>query len=141
MHQDRCDEHLFYTGADDCTLKMWDERLVSTWEENTLPRPCVAKCNIFEGGVCCILSSSRFPANQVLCSSYDERIYALDKRNLKRSVSQSEKLGGGVWKMKLHSSRVIFFRFCCDHDQNKRTQDLTFRVKKVTKILPWIRKI
>jgi diphthamide biosynthesis protein 7 len=53
-----------------------------------------------------------YSSNNILCSSYDERIYVLDKRNMKKSVNQSKKLNGGVWKMKLHSNRDLLLCAC-----------------------------
>ena len=108
---DRNDEQTIYSGADDCLLKMWDLR-------QTTDKPA-GQCNVFEGGVCSILLPERsqnwlpnYTSNQILCGSYDERIYVLDKRNMKRSVAQSKKLDGGVWKMKLHPTRDLLLCAC-----------------------------
>jgi diphthamide biosynthesis protein 7 len=101
IHNDRFDSNVLYSGADDCLLKMWDFRKST--------KRAINESNVFEAGVCSILTPSRnskdilsgFTENNILCGSYDERIYLLDKRNMKKCVSKSEKLQGGVWKMKL----------------------------------------
>jgi diphthine methyl ester acylhydrolase len=106
------EENVLYSGADDCALKMWDLR-----ESENKP---VNKCEIFEGGVCSIILPQHsdstliegYTANEILCSSYDERIYVLDKRNMKKSLKQSSKLGGGVWKMKLHPTKNLLLCAC-----------------------------
>jgi diphthamide biosynthesis protein 7 len=101
IHNDRFDQNVLYSGADDCLLKMWDLRKPN--------KRAINESNVFEAGVCSILTPSRnnkdilngFTENNIFCGSYDERVYLLDKRNLKKCVSKSEKLRGGVWKMKL----------------------------------------
>lgn len=77
------------------------------------------KCSIFNGGVTYIMQPQRentplsgYCSNTVFCSSYDERIYVLDKRNMKRSVNESKKLNGGVWKMKLHPRKDLILCAC-----------------------------
>lgn len=83
----------------------------------------ILKCDIFEGGVTSILTPGRISAegvsfltgygpDNVVCGSYDERVYVLDKRALKRSVLESEKMQGGVWKMKLHATRDLILCAC-----------------------------
>jgi diphthamide biosynthesis protein 7 len=105
-------ENILYSGADDCILKLWDIR-----ESDNKP---VNKCEIFQGGVCSIILPQHldstlvegYTTNQIICSSYDERIYVLDKRNMKSSLKQSSKLGGGVWKMKIHPIKNLLLCAC-----------------------------
>ena len=115
---DRYDRYVAYSGADDCLMKLWDLR----------SKQSVGKCTIFEGGVCSIVQPQRttvdtngnssqkiidgYNEHELLASSYDERIYRLDKRNLKRSVAQSPKLNGGVWKMKIHPFKDLLLCAC-----------------------------
>lgn len=103
---DRFSENIVYSGADDCFLKSWDLR----------DQKCVSKCNIFQGGVVSILSPGQelnnYNENHLICGSYDEKIYVLDKRNLKRSINESKKLNGGVWKMKTNKSRDLLLCAC-----------------------------
>ena len=109
---DRNDSNVIYSGADDCALKMWDLRESASKMAN--------KCSIFEGGVCSILLPQRsdlsclegYSVNNLLCGSYDERIYVLDKRNMKRSVNESKKLDGGVWKMKCNAEKNLILCAC-----------------------------
>jgi diphthamide biosynthesis protein 7 len=109
---DKNDSNVVFSGADDCVLKMWDLR--------EPPAKLANKCTIFEGGVCSIIHPQRqdlsclgdYSVNNILCGSYDERIYVLDKRNLKSSVSQSKKLDGGVWKMKLNVEKNLLLCAC-----------------------------
>ena len=113
---------------------MWDVR-------ESCGKP-VSKCNIFNGGVTYIMQAQRnnqyiegYSENHILASSYDERIYVLDKRNLKRSLKESKKMDGnkiklfvkflvmdrckynnvkkgGVWKMKLHEEKDLLLCAC-----------------------------
>ena len=112
---DQNEKNILYSGADDCLLKIWDLR--------ESKGKCSKSCKIFEGGVTSIILPQRpnapnqmytenYNENNVLCSSYDERIYVLDKRNLKTPVKQSNKLNGGVWKMKLHSNKNLILCAC-----------------------------
>lgn len=111
---DKNDDNIIYSGADDCVLKMWDLREPDHKQSG--------QCKVFEGGICSIILPQRndanltclngYSTNNILCGSYDERIYVLDKRNLKKSLNQSEKLDGGVWKMKLHSNKNLFVCAC-----------------------------
>lgn len=94
VFMDRFESSVIYSGADDCELRVWDVR-----------EPCskpTGKCTDFEGGVTFIMQGQRnggqlaegYSQNEILCSSYDERIYVLDRRNLKRSVRSSKKMNG-----------------------------------------------
>ncbi len=104
VSMDRFDSNLLYSGADDCELRMWDVR-----------EPCakpVGKCTEFAGGVTFIMQGQRngelaegYTQNELLCSSYDERIYVLDKRNLKRSLRSSKKMNGNL----IFFGRVLIF--------------------------------
>ncbi|CAF0716232.1 unnamed protein product [Brachionus calyciflorus] len=108
---DRNDMNNIYSGADDCTFKIWDLR-----DANRK----VGECKIFEGGVTSIILPQRdnftwlngYNTNNILCGSYDEKIYVLDKRNLKRSLNESKKLNGGVWKIKLHKEKDLLLCAC-----------------------------
>ena len=48
-----------------------------------------------------------FNENHILCGSYDEKIYLLDKRNKKKAIQESKRLNGGVWKMVLHPDYIV----------------------------------
>jgi diphthine methyl ester acylhydrolase len=105
---DKCNEHIVYTGADDCALNQWDLRI-----ETSKP---MARWNFFEGGVCSIVSCAHsipsYSENNLLCGSYDERIYVIDKRNSKSFVKKSAKLNGGVWKIKPNSQDSLLLCAC-----------------------------
>lgn len=113
---DRFDSNTLYSGADDCALKIWDIRMK--------PNKFAGVCNLFEGGVCSIISphhlnqtlethiQNSYTSHNIMCGSYDEHIYVLDKRNLKKSLLKSDKLGGGVWKMKLHPFKNLLLCAC-----------------------------
>ena len=103
----RQDNNILYSGADDCLLKIWDLRDTGSAKQ---------KCSLFNGGVTQIqgpyYSSNgslikSFSEHNMLCSSYDEQIYVLDKRNLKNFIKKSKKLGGGVWKMHVNEDNLI----------------------------------
>ena len=103
---DRCgDEHTVYSGADDCELRMWDVRVCAS--DSDKPSTPVAISRVFQGGVCSIVQQPSGGGNSLYCGSYDERIYELDKRNMRRSVRESPRLGGGVWKMKLSDDGLL----------------------------------
>lgn len=107
---DRNDTDIVYSGSDDCFLNIWDTRGYTK----------SGKCNIFNGGVTSIILPQRvdgswlnsFNQYNLICGSYDEKIYVLDKRNLKKSVKESKKLNGGVWKMKLDEERGLILCAC-----------------------------
>lgn len=107
---DKNDTNTIYSGSDDCSLKVWDLREGRKSSE----------CKIFEGGVTSIALPQQldgswlnsYNQNNLLCGSYDEKIYVLDKRNLKKSVKESKKLNGGVWKMKLDGQRGLILCAC-----------------------------
>ena len=109
---DRNEENVLYSGADDCLLKMWDLRQSESRPAN--------KCSLFQGGICSILLPQKrdlsyfsgYTSDQLLCSSYDEQIYVLDKRNMKDYVKKSAKLGGGVWKMKINEEKSLILCAC-----------------------------
>ena len=101
---DRTNSNLVYSGADDCLLKTWDLRETKS----------VSKCNLFQGGVVSIISSNstNYNENHLICGSYDEKIYVLDKRNFKQSIKESSKLNGGVWKIKPNKNKNLFLCAC-----------------------------
>ena len=103
----RNDSNIVHSGADDCLLKIWDLRDTKRHKQQS---------SIFNGGVTQILGPyynsngsliKTFNEHNLLCSSYDEQIYVLDKRNLKSYVKKSEKLNGGVWKMRVNEDNYI----------------------------------
>ena len=105
---DRFDENVFYSGADDCILKTWDIRN---------PIKSATECSLFQGGVVSIISPAYYQLNtynenHLICGSYDETIRVLDKRNLKRSINESKKLNGGVWKIKPNKNRNLLLCAC-----------------------------
>jgi diphthine methyl ester acylhydrolase len=110
---DRNHSDLIYSGADDSILKMWDVR-----ESGSKDKASKQWINIFGAGVCSIIQPDRLIMegysleNNLICGSYDEKIYILDKRNTKRSVKESNKLNGGVWKIKLHPVKDLFLCAC-----------------------------
>ena len=111
---DRFNPNLIYSGADDCTLRMWDMREASCHSG----KPAL-EWRLFEGGVTCILQAERrgkllpgYSEESLLCGSYDERIAVLDRRSTKQAVRKSGKLGGGVWRMRLHPERDLIVSAC-----------------------------
>ncbi|RMZ96271.1 diphthine methyltransferase [Brachionus plicatilis] len=107
---DKSETNVIYSGSDDCSLKIWDLRG---------SKKC-GECKIFEGGVTSIVLPEQldgiwlksYSEYNLICGSYDEKIYVLDKRNLKRSVKESKKLNGGVWKMKLDGNKGLILCAC-----------------------------
>jgi diphthamide biosynthesis protein 7 len=79
--------HIVYSGADDCTLKIWDLRSM------------VASTNkIHEAGVTTI-SRHPFETHLISTGSYDEHVRLWDVRFMKVPLS-SISTGGGIWRIR-----------------------------------------
>ena len=85
--------------GDEGKLKLWDTRATS--------RP-VQVLNMFEAGVTCV-SQHPNDHNLVACGSYDETICLFDIRYVdptkRNSLFHTQKLGGGIWRIKWHPYR------------------------------------
>ncbi|XP_064478816.1 diphthine methyltransferase-like isoform X2 [Ornithodoros turicata] len=84
---------VFYTGGDDCALKVWDSRSPG-------PSRIVRKHSM---GVTALQAH---PRSQYLLASgsYDETIFFWDTRSM-RSPLDDVSVGGGVWRLKWHPDR------------------------------------
>lgn len=100
---DKLDENLIFSGGDDCTLKLWDLRDQSR---------AISQFKFFAGGVTSIVQPDLSKEYEILCGSYDEKIYIIDKRHNKSPLKTSKKLNGGVWKMKVNLSKRLILAAC-----------------------------
>lgn len=88
IHSDIQDNHIFYSGGDDCKFKMWDKRSMEKCFEKS-----------FDMGICSIASHGS-TENLVAFGSYNEKIYFWDKRS--RKIINEINVGGGVWRLNWH---------------------------------------
>jgi len=91
---DAFDAAVVMSGADDGLLLFWDSR-------TPLNQPCFRKQH--DAGVTSIESSTKQP-HFVVVGSYEERLYVWDRRMMRNWLHRSEKLGGGIWRIKHHPS-------------------------------------
>lgn len=81
-------QHILYTGGDDCILKAWDAR-------TSEPTRTIRKHTM---GVTAILPHTKL--DHLLASgSYDETVFFWDTRTMRVPLSQAA-VGGGVWRLK-----------------------------------------
>ncbi|KAM7296882.1 diphthine methyltransferase isoform X1 [Ixodes scapularis] len=85
---DSTDRHVFYTGGDDCLLKIWDTR--SPEGVRTIRRHSM--------GVTAIQSHPS-TAHLLATGGYDETVFFWDTRTTRTPVRESA-VGGGVWRLK-----------------------------------------
>lgn len=83
-------EGLMWTGGDDGMLALWDVRAPATDDATSVMR------RRFDAGVVTIVTGETSP-NELIVGSYDESLYVLDRRALKRPIS-SVSVGGGAWR-------------------------------------------
>eukprot|EP00835_Amoeboradix_gromovi_P000576 NODE_20_length_39102_cov_0.325513.p13 type:complete len:283 gc:universal NODE_20_length_39102_cov_0.325513:611-1459(+) len=79
------DEKSFFTGADDCTIKFWDLKDLSScqWQKR------------MDMGISCIAKME----NKTLIGNYDEKLRTIDPR-MPDIFLQELDCGGGIWRMK-----------------------------------------
>lgn len=101
--------NLFYSGADDCRLKLWDLRM-------GLSNACFTS-KYHEMGVCSIQANPIH--NHIFASgSYDETIVLWDNRSMKAPLGEL-KTGGGVWRLKWHPQFSRMLLAACMHNGYK----------------------
>jgi diphthamide biosynthesis protein 7 len=84
---------LLYSGGDDCSLIGSDTRSPPAASSSSLTTAHTA-------GVTSLLASVSARVPYLLVSgSYDERLRLWDERSWRRPLSESERLGGGVWRL------------------------------------------
>ncbi|GBM62413.1 Diphthine methyltransferase [Araneus ventricosus] len=83
--------HVVYSGGDDCRLKGWDLRNVSS-------ATFINKRHSM--GVTAI-SKSKLNEHLLVTGSYDENVFLWDVRSMKIPVSEIS-LNGGIWRLKWH---------------------------------------
>lgn len=106
---DCTNEKLFYSGADDCRLKLWDLRM-------GVDRACFVS-KYHEMGVCSIQCNPF--REHVFCSgSYDESIVTWDNRYMKTPICEIP-TGGGVWRLKWHPECSTILLAACMHNGYK----------------------
>jgi WD40 repeat protein len=81
---------LMWSGGDDGTLALWDVRAPASDELSAVMR------RRFDAGVVTIVVGATAP-HELIVGSYDEHLFVLDRRALKRPLS-SVSVGGGAWR-------------------------------------------
>jgi diphthine methyl ester acylhydrolase len=90
------DENIFFTGADDSTLKSWDIRA-------SFSNPLLVNKS-HQAGVCSIVPLP--PKYLLVTGSYDNYLRFFDLRNLSRPVRET-KFGSGVWRIKHFQDKLL----------------------------------
>ena len=106
---DHDNENLFYSGADDCLLKLWDLRM-------GFDKACFTSKHHLMG--VCSLQSYQFQEHIFSSGSYDETIVLWDNRSMRKPLSEI-KTGGGVWRLKWHPKCKNLLLAACMHDGYK----------------------
>ncbi|KAL7524037.1 hypothetical protein ACHAXR_000414, partial [Thalassiosira sp. AJA248-18] len=91
----RGDEHVVLSGADDCSLKIWDIR------QTQRPTHKIGDSE-FEAGVTAISSHPK-TSHVFAVGSYDEYVRLYDHRKMDQPMMKVC-VGGGVWRIKWHPS-------------------------------------
>ena len=97
-------------GADDATLKVWDERVGFE-----TPALCLPQGRPHEAGVC-IVAPSPHDDHSILTGSYDEAVRLFDARALRRRPTAEVRPGGGVWRLKWHPERDGLVAAACMYE-------------------------
>ena len=106
---DYANSDVFYSGADDCLLKIWDLR-------TGVERACITSKR-HSMGVCSIQAHPT--REHIFCSgSYDELVYVWDNRTMKCPISEIA-TGGGVWRLKWHPHGKDQLLAACMHNGYK----------------------
>ncbi|KAF8337573.1 WD40-repeat-containing domain protein [Cantharellus anzutake] len=117
---DYWDEHIVYSGGDDCKLKAWDIRQEPShpifWSSLLLRR------SRFDAGVTTI-QSHPFVEHLIAVGSYDDTVRLFDVRQSKEPFAAIN-IGGGAWRVKWHHKpeRSQDLLVACMHDGFKVLQ-------------------
>merc|ERR1719253_44383 len=98
----RGNEHTVISGADDCSLKMWDLRLLSSSLCQTQKPAHKIGNSEFEAGVTAI-SAHPLLDHVFAAGSYDETVRIYDSRKIDQPLAKGS-VGGGIWRIKWHPS-------------------------------------
>ncbi|CAD7698740.1 unnamed protein product [Ostreobium quekettii] len=100
---------VLYSGADDCCMKGWDERIDSR-------TPIFMNRKEHSAGVCSI-QCSYFSEHVLATGSYDEHLRIWDLRNVAKPVTAKKaSLQGGVWRVKWHPRKRDLILAACMHN-------------------------
>lgn len=94
VSQDHWDPNIFYTGADDACMKLWDRRRDDQ-------SPIASNKRSHGAGVCSVVSSP-FEEFKVASGSYDGNVRIWDRRMLAKGPCAIIDCGSGVWRVIWH---------------------------------------
>ncbi|XP_055951630.1 diphthine methyltransferase-like [Argiope bruennichi] len=97
--------NVVYSGGDDCRLKGWDLRNVSS-------ATFINKSHSM--GVTAI-SKSKLNEHLLVTGSYDENVFLWDVRSMKIPISEIS-LNGGIWRLKWHPQNPSFLLSASMHN-------------------------
>ena len=103
---DSFDNNLFYSGGDDCMLKLWDSR--AGFHKSLVTN------KQFTMGICS-LQSHKYREHVFAVGSYDECCTLWDNRNMKIPMVNTH-VGGGVWRIKWHPHFDNILLAACMHN-------------------------